>query len=312
MHFKGLPWDFVHKHFNLMKGLGGGLWGFYCGDFYLQKILLNRMGVENFSVRWGENLTLEHFRDNIVNGGLFTTNKDHLIYNSERLCREVKEAVLQHSPQEDSRILLCFSKKEKFFDKMSQVSGARLLQIESPRFWEGEKTINFLSEQMKLRLSGGAKSYLLDALPNKVSDFVQVLKFLSLNVSSETVLSQGQVEDLVKTRELNPFHLADMLSLKKFKEFYETLVEKRFDFDTYRSIFSFMQTHLLKLGEPEYAKKKSRLSQYDRNILLHSKNWSEDEVDTQLKHMGEWEILAKKRSSFLYTRLRCYHINLLL
>ena len=311
MHFKGLPWDFLRQHSHLMKGGEGGFWGFYCGDFYLQKILLNRMGVENFSVHWGEDLTYEGFRDSIVNRGLFSARKNHVVYSAERLRGEVKDAILQYLPREGLTILLCFSKKEKFFDKMSQNSGAKLLQIEPPRFWEGEKTLNFLCEQMKLRLANEAKSYLLDALPNKIPDFIQVLKFLSLNVPSDGELSRSRVEKLVEMRELDPFRLADILSTKKFKEFYGMLVEKRVDFDTYRSIFSFMQTHLLKLGDPGYARKKSRLSRYDRNILSHSANWSAEEVGIQLKRMGEWEIQAKKRSPFLHTHLRYHYMSLL-
>ena len=309
MHFKGLPWDFLHKHSLLLKRVEKGLWGFYCSDFYLQKILLSRMGMEQFSVRWGEDVTPDWFRDNIIHVGLFSTNTNYLIYGAEHLSRESREVILKYSIQDGQKILLCFSKKEKFFDEISKTCGATLLHIELPRFWEGEKTLNFLCEQMRLSMAGKAKQYLLDALPNKIPNFVQVLKFLSLNASSGRELSKREVVELVEDGELSPFDLADMLSLKKFKEFYGALVEKRVDFDTYRSIFSFMQTHLLKLGEPGYAEKKSRLSRYDRNILSRSKNWSEDEIGIQLRCMGEWEILAKKRDPFLHSILRRRHIG---
>ena len=303
MHFKGLPWDFLHSDFVPRES---GICGFYCSDFYLQKLLLGRMFSGKFSVLWGRDVSFDWFRDNIVNSSLFSTQGKYLIYDSEHIGTEVKQAILEHRDWEDKGILLCFSKKEGFFKELSKLSGAGCVHIEPPRFWEGEKLLKFLCEQMKVPMSHDAKSYFLDAVPFKIRDFIQTLKFLSLNVPQEGELSRKMVEELVEPKELNLFVLASFLSSKKFEEFYGRLVKKRVNYDTYRSVFSFMQTHLLKLGDTGYMEKKSRLSKYDREILTYSKCWSEDEIRMQLRGMGEWEIRAKMRDPFLVSRLRCH------
>ena len=301
MHFKGLPWDFLRKHPGLSAG---GIWGLYCSDFYLQKLLLNRMGAGAFSVLWGEEVSFDWFRDNIVNSGLFPCGKNWLVYNPEHIEGMLKEAMLEHEDWEGRTMLLCFSKKDKFFDQISKASGAKSFHIELPRFWEGEKTLDFLCEQMRIPLTRHVKRYLLDSLSHKIPDLVQALKFLWLNLPEEGALSRKEAERLIESRELDPFRLADLLASKKFKEFYGTLVKKRIHFDLYRSVFAFMQTHLLKLGDPTYGEKKSRLSRYDRGILAHSKNWSKEEIRIQLRRMGEWEICAKRKDPFLVPRLR--------
>ena len=308
MHFKGLPWDFLRQYEGLPKE---GAQGFYCFDFYLQRLLLSKMGVGDFSVLWGEEVSFDWFRDNILHATLFSDGGSYLVYDSERLGAEIKEAILEHQHWEGRTMMLCFSKKSDFFDKLSKVAGAKCSHIEAPRFWEGGRLLDFLCEQMRLPLGRDVKNYLLEATSHSVSDFVQVLKFLSLNAPEGGELSRGEVERLVESRELNPFHLAELLASKKFAEFYRELVEKRVDFDTYRSTFSFMQTHLLKLGDPSYTQKKSRLSQYDREILARSKDWSKDEVCLQLRRMGEWEICAKRRDPFLLVRLRCSLVSFL-
>ena len=311
MRFKGAPWDFLRQYPSLRKGTRGGLWGFYCVDAYLQKLLLGRMGVEDFSIRWGEDATFDWFRDNVINSNLFSTNGNYLIYNAEHLEEGVREAILQHSNWEGKTILLCFSKKDKFFVEISKLAATKFLHIESPRFWEGEKLLNFLCEQMKLQLTHEVKNYLLNTVSHEIPDLIQILKFLSLNIPRKGILSRSEVEKLIEPKELNPFHLAKLLSLKKFKEFYGALLEKRIAYDTYRSTFSFMQIHLLKLGDPRYVEKKSRPSKYDQDILRSSKDWSGDEIRTHLRLMGEWEIYAKKRDPFLITFLRCHRLAFL-
>ena len=310
MYFKGSVWNLLRQQSEIFNAESEGLWGFYCFDSYLQKILLNRMGAgARFSVLWGEELSFDWFRENIIQAGLFSSNKCYLVYNAERLDAGVRKIMMEQAGWSGRAMVLCFSKKDKFFDELTKFSQVKCLHIEPPRFWEGEKLLSFLCEQMRIPLDQKVKGYLLDAIPHNISDFVHTLKFLSLNAPERGELSIQEVEKLIDSKELNRFQLADLLSLKNFKEFYSILVEKKADFNTYRSLFAFMQTHLLKLGEPSYIEKKARLSQYDRGILSYAKNWSTDEIRIQLRRMGDWEIRAKRRDPFLFPLLRSKFVS---
>ena len=96
------------------------------------------------------------------------------------------------------------------------------------------------------------------------------------------------------------------MDLKNIKIFYRLILERITDFEEQRSLFSFMQTHLLKLADVSYTKKKGRLSKYDREILSHAPLWNKQEIRSQLMRMGELEIYAKQRDLKIYEKIRRY------
>ena len=91
---------------------------------------------------------------------------------------------------------------------------------------------------------------------------------------------------------------------KKFKPFFESVSQAPLNFESFRSLCSFMQTHLIKLADPSYIKGKAKPSQYDKKILSESKLWKSAELRRSLRFFGELEILAKSKNREVFDRLR--------
>ena len=101
---------------------------------------------------------------------------------------------------------------------------------------------------------------------------------------------------MIHPRHLDHFKMASLFEEKKWKAFFEVLVKAPYDFDTLRSFFAFMQTHLGKLLDPSYAEQKSRPSQYDKRILSHSRRFKREELLKGLRFFGRLELLCKQKS----------------
>jgi hypothetical protein len=100
-----------------------------------------------------------------------------------------------------------------------------------------------------------------------------------------------------------------MLSEKKLKNYFRSLIDLSLSFDEYRHIISFSQSHLVKLADPSYIQKKSRPSKYDKEILAYSKNWESSEIAKFIETLMKLETLSKRKDEKLHLDLKSLYLN---
>lgn len=306
MFSKWFPWDFVKNNPTTIEEQHKGvivLWSF---DPFVEKMLLSRIPKHQFSeglvTITGNDFTVDWIEENLNTMDMFAGNTSYQILLADQIPQKTRTWLLENQLDlGDRRLIFCFRSDSTFLKSLEKNVPGIYLKVEAPRFWENGKLLTFLADQLGIRLVYDVHAYLLEAVPNTVGDFVNALKTIGLNCPGQIDLKT--VRELIQPGRIDQFKLASMLAGKKRVAFFKDLVEIDSNFDDLRSLFSFMQGHLLKLLDPSYIKKKSRPSKYDQEIMAHSRLWSKTELLCEMKTMGELEILAKKKTNQLKRRL---------
>jgi len=117
-------------------------------------------------------------------------------------------------------------------------------------------------------------------------------------------LSVQDIQQELERYKFDTFLFARLWASKKHQNFFEKILP--FVNDTLEMIkfFGFMQSHILKMADTSCLNEKSRRSKYAKEIELHSRMWTKDELRDEMRFFGECEILAKRKSSQLTNFLR--------
>jgi hypothetical protein len=166
---------------------------------------------------------------------------------------------------------------------------------------------------MGLNIDSSVVQYILDSVPNNTSEFVQALsKMRRFHVKwSYSGQQKELLQELVSKTRVDQFSLASKFSQRNKAFFYKSLIDTELDFDSLRSLFNFMQGHLLKLYDPSYMYKKPRMTKYDKEIDAHSKLWDRKDLLLAVNQFSDFEILAKQKSDLLLTQLRTEYFEAL-
>ncbi len=207
-------------------------------------------------------------------------------------------------------IILSFESQGSFWKKVSGMKSFSILEIESPKFWEGQKLLDFCLNYFKLGLSYQAKAWILDSLENNLLSFYQACSTLKINYPNIQQIELESVKQHLFADKVDLFYLASLLSKKKERDFFKTLNHGEQDFEKMRDIFRFLQSHFIKLADVSFLKNKSRLTSYDKELQTSASLWSEREIFAVIKTLNDLEILAKKRSSELWWKLQKELLNI--
>jgi hypothetical protein len=249
-------------------------------------------------------ISLSWLENEFLNLGFFANDTSYIVNNPDELNAAAKEFFLNSDYDLSSRrIAFAFHQDTAFLKKMLKTQVTHI-QIESPRFYEMDKLIDFLSKYFRLPLDFASKKFLLDAVENEFSALFDTFRLVKLNFPEKPIVNLEDVKSLVGQERLDQFSLATQLSKKNFSIFFEKLLSVPFDYERYRLLFSFLQSHMIKICDPSYLKGKPRLTNYDKEILSLNKIWTLPEIKTLLLQLQEWEIDCKKKEMFLLTKLR--------
>ncbi len=119
------------------------------------------------------------------------------------------------------------------------------------------------------------------------------------------------MQELLEVERLDQFALASLFCRRKRLEFYHKVIQLQGDFDKMRSLFNFMQSHLIKVMDPSYLNQKPRPSSYDKDIQSTSKLWKPNELLAAIEEFNHWEILSKSKKSLLWTELNQAYLRAL-
>jgi hypothetical protein len=180
------PWEFKNNYPHLLKEKEHGLYALSCYDPFLEKIFLNsvpRHYLEGgkWSVLNPQDVTVGWLEDNLNTLDFFTSGQSYKVLMSELLSTNVQEFLLNEDIDWGNRyFLLCFQKENKFFDKLKKKDQFNTYKIKVPNFWENDKLMRFICEQMSLSLPYSVQSYLVEHTPAEASEYVHILKKISL------------------------------------------------------------------------------------------------------------------------------------
>lgn len=206
-------------------------------------------------------------------------------------------------------ILLSFENELAPWKKLVKEGKIATLVIESPRFWELNKLLDFVCAHLRLPLSYDSKTWILDALDNNLGSFYNACCLIKLNHPEAREITLTDVKELLTLEKLDQFQLASLVARKKHKEFYEKLVALQGDFEKMRGFFNFMQSHLIKMADTSYLSKKPRLTQYDKDLQSTSKLWRNSELVNEIEKFNRWELLCKRKDSHLWHEIKEAHLR---
>lgn len=317
MHSKWKIWDFLKNFPEGFDTTKSGIFGFNTFDPLIASLLKSRFPKSKFYEEKlpslnAKEVTVGWFEDNFQTLGLFGNQESYIINQAQHLSSEVKELISSENLILDNRFLfLFFDKSDEFYKSLTKKEQINTIDIQAPAFWENDKLLDFLADYLNVRLSFEAKTTILSSIENTPLDLYNFLTRLAVNFKDQTV-SLAMLEEVIERNRLDNFELAKLFGFKKMKEFYQILLDVEPDFDALRSLFYFLQTHMLKIADPSYINEKNRPTKYDNQILSQSKVWRESELTSVFSFLKRIEVQAKLKNPFIKEEIKSAYLRSLL
>lgn len=315
MSSKWFPWDYFRNSQPFLSRVEIGIHALSCYDPFVEKMVLKSLPTD----LWGEGklrtivgseLTKDWIEENLLSLNLFSTTDSYLVLLADQIPKKTQTYLLEEDLGEMSGFLiLSFVGSSSFYDELGSRKSIPRTKIEAPRFWEGGKLLEFVSDRMNIRLSYPVQNFLVESVPNETADFVNVMKLLALHFGDLSRVSVEQIKEFVIKEKLDKFQLASFLGGKKRHQLFQTLANTDTNFDELRGLFQFFQSHLLKISDTSYIQKKKRPTKYDKEIQAQAQSWTKEELKNEMRYYGGLEIMAKSKSSDLKNEIRLQYFN---
>jgi DNA polymerase III delta subunit len=296
-------WDFTKS--TVATNLESGLHAVSSYDNFLNTLIKGAI-TKNISLSTldAPSITTSWIDDNFKSLGLFGNTDSFCINFADKLSTDVKEALLADDLMlEDRHLILIFDKADDFFKKLTSKDNVHGIKIEAPAFWENDKLLDFVAAKEGVQLSFSAKQTILEYVESTIGSYYNIINKLKVNYDSDTITDQ-MLDLIIDKDRLDSFEMASLFGFKKMASFYKRILDIDPDFETLRSLFYFLQTHMAKISDPRYIEKKSKPSKYDKQILSQSKVWKDGELVLVMDFLRSLELRAKTKSNFLKSDLR--------
>jgi hypothetical protein len=317
MHSNWKIWDFLKSRPKVIETNGPKLIALQSFDPYAFKIIKEKIPYEIFEnnqliTLMGKDITAGWIEDNLMSLGLFGNSDSYLILKANELKKECKELLLKVDELilSESFLILDYSEEDDLLEKLKKSDLVEVIKIQAPAFWENDKLLDFLCGHKKVYLDLGAKDLILEKVVPEMSVFFNVLEQASINFPGKANISAGEIEAFIGSAKIDQFEFASLFGRKKVREFYQKLSEIE-DENDLRQIFSFMQSHLLKVYDPEYLNKKSRQTGYDKQVLSQSRIWDKAALKRAMAYFSEMEIMAKSKKPLIFARIKKDHLRMM-
>ena len=288
---------------------------FVTSDPFIETFLKNRLKeISKFDLITGTELTRNFLEERYSNLSLFSEASNVLVLNGEAIAEKTFSFWLEDELLiEDQLLIILANKEHKQFAKLEAKKLVKLHLLEAPKFWEGAKVLDLVLQELGYEVAPVYKELILEKVENTFEDFHQLIVKLMLikpqgfkfdrdaHQENQKILAEN-----IEENKVDFFKLVDVLNQSPRKFFY-TIQKSERDFDYYLSLALFMQGHVQKSKFPELVKEKSKLSQYDRQILQTTDAFNEKDRAKLEEVFSEMEIMAKMKSPYLkqFIRLNC-------
>ncbi|MCT4641679.1 MAG: hypothetical protein N4A33_05225 [Bacteriovoracaceae bacterium] len=304
MHSKWKVWDFyssssgtsVFSHFGIL-----------CVGLYdpllKNKILISiKKELESRQYRHvdAKDITSEWIDNNLKSLSLFGSDESFIITNMENIRKDVGEILFDEQLDISNRTIVClYNKVDKNFKSLVNKKHINTLQIIAPAFWESEQLLDFIVGDFSISFSYEARMKIIESVEHTYIDFLNLISKLEV-LYPASVIEVNQLDNVIEKKRVDNFEVARLMGLKKSKEFYRKILGANASYDDLRSLFYFLQTHLLKISSPDFLYKKNKLTKYDKQILDQSKIWKSNELDIMFKILRDFEFRAKLKDPLLF------------
>ncbi|MDA9793208.1 hypothetical protein N9B72_01360 [Bacteriovoracaceae bacterium] len=309
MHSKWQVWDFFRTNPEGV-GLSKGMYSFSFFNSFFQKILLDKLKVSkqlqgSYRLFTGKDCTREWVENNLMSLSLFGDTDSYIIIRSEEIPKDAIDLLLEQDLNISERFLVFFFEKECVSSKaIAKNKSITSHNIEEPKFWEFNKLLDFMASIYEIGLSFDVKNLILTTITHNAYEFSNALNILKLNYPDVVEVNLSMAKSVLSINRFDQFELATLVSNKRSSKFYEQVIEIGEDYNLLRSVFSFLQGHLIKIADPSYTEKKARLSKYDKEILASSRLWKQHELTAVVRKFSEYELLAKQKNAYLLQDLK--------
>jgi DNA polymerase III delta subunit len=277
-------------------------------DCFMERVVIQTLE-DKYTKAYGPDLTIGWLEDNVISPGLFGSTGPYLILESDKMNAKVKtflaEADLENTLASDNQLL--FFTHKKIADK-SLTGAINQVTYEGPKFWEMNKYVDVLADFFNLSLNPQVKNYITNAVEGTAENYYNALMIIS-SYKTQGDISIDLVKKLIRPQHLNNFDLADLFNAKNMKRFFISLLVIENDYDVYRTFFSFIQGHIVKMMDTGYTASKKKLSKYDQSIVNASRRWSREELNHYLELFAHFEILSKQRNDWLRDEIRLNYLK---
>ncbi len=305
------PFEFLRKY----QTPKDGACVYVISDPFIETFFKNRLKENiNFDLISGPDLNRNFLEERYLNLSLFSEASNVLALNGEAINDKTLTFWLQAQLVVHNQLLVILSSKDlKIFSKLEEKKLINLTIVEAPKFWEGAKILDTVLQELSYEMSSVYKEMLLEKVENSFAEFHQIIIKLKLmrpeGLKFDRESHQANLlflNENVEESKVDFFKLIDLINQSPRKFFYNIQKSDR-DYDYYRSLAVFMQGHFQKSKFPSLVKEKSKLTQYDRQILQTNESFSETERAELESVFSEMEILAKLKSDYLkpFIRLKC-------
>lgn len=305
------PWDFLPKMPKMIDPKKTGLYAFLITDPFLEQIILSHLPKKEmeFSLYSGVEVTRDFIEEHLVNLSFFSGSEQIQVMNAENIPAASIKYLIETDIDFSSRsMVLLFTKSNKSFTELVKEKKVLGFEIEEPKFWEGAKIWQFCLKQKNLTVTPEITKIVLEHMEHNFESFIWVIDTIK-TYHPEGNVTVEELRNYIKKERWDFFELTELFNNKP-QSFFQEILKKETDFEWFRALFAFMQTHLTKVLFPEEIRKKGKLSKYDSAILEISESWNRAEVLRYLKLFSEMEILAKSSDPQVIDRVRLELVNL--
>ena len=239
---------------------------------------------------------------------LFGNSENFFIHQAQDLNSDIM-SLISELEITGRLLILSFENEQASWKKLVKENKIPTLTVESPRFWEFNKLLDFVCSYLRLPLSFESKTWILEAKENNLGNFYNSCCLIKLNYPDSKDISLKEVKELLTTEKLDQFQMASLMARKKGREFYEKLIALEGDFEKMRGFFMFLQSHLIKMADTSYLGQKPRLTNYDKDLQNTAKLWKSSELMKEIEKFNRWELLCKKKDSLLWHELKSAHLK---
>lgn len=307
MHSRWQIWDFFNANNKDLLTRHEGLLALNTFDpacLKLVKDFLTRdIDPQNFHYKMASEVTSSWIEEEFQTLSLFGNTDSFFIHQAHDLSTDILEE-LSTLEVSGRFVLLSFENELATWKKLLKDKKIPALIIETPRFWELNKLLDFVCSYLRLPLSYEAKGWMLEAIENNLGSFYNACCLIKINFPDANEVGPCQVKELLSFEKLDQFQLASLLGRKKFQDFYQRLIVLEGDYEKMRGFFMFLQSHLIKMTDPSYLSKKTRLTNYDKDLQNTSRLWKQEELMLEIERFSRWEILCKKKESLLWHEIK--------
>ncbi len=306
MHSDWSLWEFNKGHTYSYSEEHEGIQLLEIPDPFIGTVLKERIkqGPRKFKVLHAHEITVSWLEEEFCNLSFLVSDESFIIQNANLISSSVVEFLAENNISWNDRLLVLLSYGKN--DKLSKWAKkeAACFTLKAPKFWEAHEYFNYFADHFGVKVHYDGIQYILDSIVHEPAYFFETCSFLSTLFPKDKLIELKDIRSLVKKSKLDYFELARDASLKNWGSFYSRLLSVEFDYESLRSVFSFLLGHFVKVYDPSYTTTKKHLSKYDKEIMTNSKLWEKQEVINLMDKLSNWERKTRLKDPYLQSEIQ--------